>query len=1025
MVDEIKYKHQNFQADAVEAVCSLFEGQPFIQLTKYIVDNGKEQSAQSKLFDVEQYGFRNAPLDSSLTDSIILNRVKTLQKQYIIKPSDRLEGRYNFTIQMETGTGKTYVYIKTIFELNKRYGWTKFIVIVPSIAIREGVKTSFESTQKHFAQDYGKKIRFFIYNSSRLSDIDSFANDNNIQVMIINNQAFNATGKDARRIEMELDEFRSRKPIDVIASTNPILIIDEPQTVEGKGDTKTKDQIKKFKPFFTLRYSATHRKESIFNMVYRLDSMDAYNQKLVKRIAVKGMSQIGTTATDGYIYLEDIQVYKDKPPMAHIGFERRSASGGATRVVKLLAEKDNLYSESKELQEYKDRYFVTTIDADRNIVSFGNGLTLSPGDVVGSVNFEVLRRLQIRETIKSHIEREQELYLKGIKVLSLFFIDEVANYRQYDDAGNETNGLYGDMFEQEYAAIIEEMKSDFNHEYLRYIESMPVTTIHKGYFSVDKKGRSIDSSVGKRDKEGISDDVGAYDLIMKNKTLLLDLRNNVRFIFSHSALREGWDNPNVFQICTLKEGGDSDIRKLQEVGRGLRLCINQNGERMDESVLGEDVQRINELTVIASESYKEFTEGIQRQIAAGIDDRPLKVNSDLFIKREVMISGQTKLIDKETAEELVFELIDAGYIDRKDRLPTEKYHLAKTAGELDLSEPYKAYQETIIETLDYVFDPKAYKTRDARDDNVTAKVNLKNLGKEEFLSLWKHISRKTAYTVNFDSKELIDNCVTALDKDLRVSNITVTIEKGALKDIKSKDVLQQGEGFTSESNRSETINATANTSIKYDLIGKIVDGTNLTRATVAEILKGVREKTFNKFKNNPEEFITNTTKLINREKATMVIQSIEYSPLDDSYGTEIFTSVTLKGKLGVNMMPAERNVFDYVQYDSSVVERPFAEKLETSDDVVVYAKIPVRDKGFKICTPVGNYTPDWAIAFKEGDVKHIYFVAETKGSLDSLELRGVENAKIACAKKHFEAICGDEVKYDVITSFNDLIKLIK
>lgn len=1018
MIGEIKYKNQEFQRNAVEAVCSLFEGQPYIRMTKYIIDAGISNVPQSKLIDLDQYGFKNAPLNPALTDEIILNRIKENQKKQLITLSDRLEGHYNFTIQMETGTGKTYVYIKTMFELNKRYGWSKFIVVVPSIAIREGVKSAFESTQKHFAQDYGTKIRYFIYNSSRLTDIDSFANDSNIQVMIINTQAFNASGKDARRIDMELDEFRSRRPIDVIAGTNPIVIIDEPQSVEGE---KTKEKLKKFNPFITLRYSATHKKDSIYNMVYRLDSMDAYNMKIVKRIAVKGMYQLGTTGTDSYVYIGDIQVYKDKPPMAHIGFEKRTSSG-IKRIVKLLKDGDNLFYESNELQQYKNN-FIIQVDAGHNTVSFINGLVLSPGGVVGNVSFDTLRRLQIRETIKSHIEREQEHYLKGIKVLSLFFIDEVAKYRQYDESGNEINGLYGDMFEQEYSSLIDEMKPFFSEEYRAYIESISSPDTHKGYFSVDKKGRSVDSSI-KDKREGTSDDVDAYDLIMKNKMLLLDLKNKVRFIFSHSALREGWDNPNVFQICTLKEGGDSDIRKLQEVGRGLRLCINQNGERMDESVLGADVQRINELTVIASESYKDFTEGIQRQIAAGIYDRPIKVNSDLFLNREVVISGEATIIGKELAEEIVWELIGNGYISKSDRLPTEKYHEAIKSGSLDLSEALKGFEKTVIDIVNTVFDPKAYKTINVRDDNVTARINQKNLGRQEFIDLWERISKKTSYTVNFDSQELIDKCIIALDKDLKVSNIIVLIEDGSLNKIKSKQDMENGLGFSAASKRVQEIDTAANTSIKYDLIGKIVDDTNLTRHAVAQILKGIREETFNKFKGSPEEFITNVAKLINREKATMIIQSITYSPLDESYGTDIFTSVTLKGKLGVNMIAAERNVFDYVQYDSQTVEKPFAEELEKSGDVIVYAKIPVRDKGFKICTPVGNYTPDWAIAFKEGNIKHIYFVAETKGSLDSLEFRGVENAKIACAKKHFEAICGDDVKYEVVKSFDDLLKMI-
>lgn len=975
MVNEIKYKHQKFQKDAVEAVCSLFDGQPYAQATKYVVDSGFINSPQSKLMNVHEYGFRNTPLDPSLTDSIILGRIKTLQKNQLIKPSNDLEGNYNFTIQMETGTGKTYVYINTILELNKRYGWLKFIVVVPSIAIREGVKSTFESTQKHFAQDYSKKLRFFIYNSSKLTDIDSFANDSNIQVMIINSQAFNATGKDARRIDMELDEFKSRKPIDLIASTNPIIIIDEPQSVEG---VKTKEGLKKFKPFFTLRYSATHKKDSIYNMVYRLDSMDAYNMKLVKRIAVKGMSQIGTTGTDSYVYVESIQVHKDKSPTANVGFEKRTPSG-IKRIVKSLRNGDNLFYESDELQEYENNYIVR-VDASNNTVSFINGLVLSPGEVVGNVNFDTFRRLQIRETIKSHIEKEQDLYMKGIKVLSLFFIDKVARYRQYDELGNELNGIYGEMFEEEYNSVMEELAPKFNESYSVYVKSISISSTHKGYFSIDKKGRSIDGTI-RRGKEGTSEDVDAYDLIMRNKTLLLNLENEVRFIFSHSALREGWDNPNIFQICTLKEGGDSDIRKLQEVGRGLRLCVNQNGERMDESVLGEDVQRINELTVIASESYQTFTEGIQRQIAASIDDRPLKINSDLFFKRKTEISGIMMLIGKETSEEIVMDLIFNDYINKSDRLPTEKYHKAKKSGTFELSKSLKGYEKIVIEIIDTVFDPKAYKTKNARDDNVTAEINHKNLRKKEFVELWNRISKKTAYTVDFNSQKLIDSCIATLNKDLNVSNIMIFIERGLLLEIKSKTDMENGIGFSDKTKTIKKIDAVANDSIKYDLIGKIVDRTNLTRKAVAQILKGIDEKTFNKFKDNPEEFIINVAKLINSEKATMIIQSITYSPLDDSYGTEIFTSVTLRGKLGENMMPAERNIFDYVQYDSSTVEGLFAEQLEKSDNVVVYAKIPVRANGFKIHTPVGNYTPDWAIVFRKDNVKHIYFVAETKGSL--------------------------------------------
>ena len=1019
MVNEIKYKHQAFQEDAVNAVCDLFLGQPYSNITKYVVDSGINSGNQAKLYSEDVIGFKNAPLDPALTDDVLLDRIRAVQKQQMIRESQNLlktDECYNFTIQMETGTGKTYVYIKTMLELNKRYGWTKFIVVVPSIAIREGVKSTFESTQKHFAQDYGRKIRFFVYNSSRLSDIDSFANDNSIQAMIINSQAFNATGKDARRIDMELDEFRSRKPIDVIASTNPILIIDEPQSVEGK---KTREKLTRFKPFFILRYSATHRSDSLYNMIYRLDPMDAYEKRLVKRIAVKGMAQINTTATDGYVYVEDIQVYKDKPPTAHIGFERKTASR-IERVVKLLKKADNLYLLSKELQEYKDNYFITDIDADKNIVSFGNGLILGPGEMVGNVNSDTLRRLQIRETIKSHIEKEQELHKYGIKILSLFFIDEVAKYRQYDDSGNEINGEYGQIFEEEYVHITDELKPSFSKEYLNYIQSMSESEIHKGYFSVDKKGRAVDDVNDKR--EGTSDDADAYDLIMRKKTLLLDLKNSVRFIFSHSALREGWDNPNVFEICTLKDGGSSDIRKMQEVGRGLRLCVNQAGERMDESVLGDDVQRINELTVVASESYKNFTEGIQRQIAQGIFDRPTKINMDFFKDKKITVSGQTEIISDAIAEEILFDLINNEYVSRADRLPTEKYREARKSGELDLSERVMPYQQAVFELVDSVFDPKAIKIKNGRDDNVVSKINKENFGKQEFLDMWESINEKTAYVVSFDTEELISKCVHALDSKLHVSKVMVSIEEGKLKQIKSKEQMESMTGFTNSSVRTELAESTVNSAVRYDLIGKIVDGTNLTRTAVAAILMRIKEKTFDNFGLNPEEFITNSIKLIEEEKGAAIIQSITYCPIDESYDTEIFTSTTIRGKLGTNMMESKKSIYDYVAYDSTTVERPFAERLESSEEVIVYVKIPTKE--FKIHTPLGDHTPDWAIVFKKGITKHVYFVAETKGSLNSLDLRGIESAKVECARRHFESISNDKIRYGLITSYDDLRKLI-
>ena len=670
---KLQFKHQKFQADAAKAVVDVFAGQPYLTPT-YMMDRGDGNYQIGLEDDTDFTGWRNERIVPELSDKLILEHLQKVQRTNQIKPSDKLEGRYNLTIEMETGVGKTYTYIKTMYELNKHYGWSKFIVVVPSIAIREGVYKSFQVTQEHFAEEYGKKIRFFIYNSAQLTEIDRFASDSSINVMIINSQAFNAKGKDARRIYMKLDEFRSRRPIDIIAKTNPILIIDEPQSVEGK---QTKERLKEFCPLLTLRYSATHKADSIYNMVYRLDAMEAYNKRLVKKIAVKGITESGSTATEGFVYLESINLSK-ADPTATIQFDCIGAKGLRKKTA-TVGIGYNLYDnsgESGKLDEYKEGFVVKSIDGRDNSVEFLNGVKIFAGDVIGKVSEDQLRRIQIRETILSHLERERQLFHKGIKVLSLFFIDEVAKYKQYDEAGHPFNGIYADMFEEEYNDILSSMQREIGDEdYIRYLDAISAHDTHAGYFSVDKKGKMTDSKLSDK-KEGTSDDIDAYDLIMKNKELLLDRdpkKSPVRFIFSHSALREGWDNPNVFQICTLKQSS-SEVRKRQEVGRGLRLCVNQDGERMDANVLGNDVQSINVLTVIASESYDSFAKGLQTELADAVAGRPVAVTADLF-KGKVIVDarGNEQVVDGDTAQAIYFDLIVNGYIDKKGVL-TDKYY---------------------------------------------------------------------------------------------------------------------------------------------------------------------------------------------------------------------------------------------------------------------------------------------------------------------------------------------------------------
>ena len=1017
---KLQFKHQTFQADAAKAVVDVFAGQPYMT-PSFMMDKGSGLYQQKYTSDDDFTGWSNQKIVPALNDRLILEHINAIQRTNQIKPSEKLEGRYNLTIEMETGVGKTYTYIKTMYELNKHYGWSKFIVVVPSIAIREGVYKSFQVTQEHFAEEYGKKIRFFIYNSTQLTEIDRFASDSSISVMIINSQAFNARGKDARRIYMKLDEFRSRRPIDIIAKTNPILIIDEPQSVEGK---QTKENLKQFNPLMTLRYSATHKSDSIYNMVYRLDAMEAYNKRLVKKIAVKGITESGTTATESYIYLEGINLSK-AAPTATIQFEMKGAKE-IRKITRTVSEGYNLYDNSGQMEEYKQGFVVSKIDGRDDSVAFLNGLKLYAGDVMGKVSEEQLRRIQIRETILSHLQRERELFHKGIKVLSLFFIDEVAKYKQYDESGQAINGSYAEIFEEEYNDIVSHLQIGIGEDdYMKYLSEIPAEKTHAGYFSIDKKGKLIDSKANEKradSKEKMSSDVDAYDLIMKNKELLLDRnpqKSPVRFIFSHSALREGWDNPNVFQICTLKQSS-SDVRKRQEVGRGLRLCVNQDGERMDANVLGNDVHSVNVLTVIASESYDSFAKGLQSELAEAVADRPQAVTADLFIGKCLKDAhGNELIIDDAIGRAIHFDLIEKAYIDKKGVL-TDKYYEDKANGELVFAEEVADSAASIIEIIDSIYDSRVMQPENARSNNVELQIDEEKMAMPEFKALWSKINSKSVYVVDFDTDELVQKSINALNNKLHVAKIYFKVESGTMNDIQSKEDLANGTVFEKEKVASYGTTVAINSNIKYDLVGKLVDETGLTRKAIIQILQGIEEAVFNQFKDNPEQFIIQAASLINDEKATAIIEHITYDVLDEKYGIDVFTDPTIKGRLDVNAMKAERHLYDHIVYDSTN-EKLFASELDKSDNVAVYVKLP---DGFYISTPVGRYNPDWAIAFYEGLVKHIYFVAETKGSMNSMQLRLIEESKIHCAREHFKAISNGEVVYDVVDSYKSLLDLV-
>ena len=1022
---KLQFKHQKFQADAAKAVCDVFAGQPYLTPT-YMMDRGigKEadkdtehpQMIMTEMANITGWG--NQRIVPELNDEIVLEHLNKIQRAHQIEPSKKLEGHYNLTIEMETGVGKTYTYIKTMFELNKRYGWSKYIIVVPSIAIREGVYKSFKVTQEHFAEEYGKKIRFFIYNSAQLTEIDRFASDSSINVMIINSQAFNAKGKDARRITMKLDEFRSRRPIDIIAKTNPIVIIDEPQSVEGQ---QTKERLKDFNPLITLRYSATHKSDSIYNMIYRLDAMEAYNKRLVKKIAVKGITETGSTATDSYVYLASINLSK-ADPTATLQFDFKGATG-IRKISRTVGIGYNLYDNSGQLDEYKLGFVVKAIDGRDDSVEFLNGIKLYAGDVIGKVSEEQMRRIQIRETILSHIQRERQLFYKGIKVLSLFFIDEVVKYRKYDAAGQQQNGVYADIFEEEYNDIINNLQLQIGEDdYIKYLKSIRAHKTHAGYFSVDKKGKMIDSKVGR--KETTSDDTDAYDLIMKNKELLLDRNPNrspVRFIFSHSALREGWDNPNVFQICTLKQSG-SDVRKRQEVGRGLRLCVNQDGERMDSNALGGDVHHVNVLTVIASESYDSFAKGLQSELADAVADRPRAITAELFIGKVIKDSkGNEQVVDADTAQAICYDMIVNGYIDRKGVL-TDKYYADKANNEVKVAEEVADSAADVIAIVDSIYNIKSMQPENARRNNVELQVNPDKLAMPEFKALWQRINGKSVYVVDFDTDELVRKSIASIDANLRVSKIFFKVETGSMKDIESKDALLSGASFVKEESAAHETGTkiAVNRGVQYDLVGKLVDETGLTRKAIIAILTGIQEPVFGQFKDNPEEFILKASALINDEKATAIIQHVTYDVLNERYDTDLFTEPTIKGRLNENAMKAQKHLYDHIVYDSTN-ERNFAAELDTHKDVAVYVKLP---SGFYISTPVGKYNPDWAIAFYEGTVKHIYFVAETKGSMSSMQLREIEKSKIHCAKEHFKAISGNNVVYDVVNSYSSLLDIV-
>ena len=1002
---KFKFKIQQYQTEAVENTVAVFKGQPSHTLSSYRRDLGAYKQGRIT-YTEEETGYCNHHLE--LDGQTLLRNINSVQNLYDITPSATLAkgiAPVNLDIEMETGTGKTYVYIKTMFELNKQYGWSKFIIVVPSIAIREGVAKSFRMLEDHFMEYYGKKARWFVYDSGNLQQLDSFSSDSGLSVMIINTQAFAASmkeggrSKESRIIYSKRDEFGSRRPIDVVAANNPIIIMDEPQKMEGDA---TQAGIKRFNPLFVLNYSATHKTKH--DTIYALDALDAYRQKLVKRIHVKGFEVRNLRGTGSYLYLDDIVLSPKHPPVARIEIETKTASGSIVKKTKTFATGDNLREESG-LAEYEG-FTVSEINAT-GYVSFLNGVVLRRGEVIGDTNELTMQRIQIRETIKSHFEKERALFKRGIKCLSLFFIDEVAKYRSYDEDGNEVKGVFQKIFEDEYARLVNEEFQIWDEDYNEYLRRFTPQEVHQGYFSIDKKtNRMIDGKIEK--KTGLSDDISAYDLILKNKERLLSFEEPTRFIFSHSALREGWDNPNVFQICTLRHSSSSTAKR-QEVGRGLRICVDRNGVRMDRELLGEDVHEVNKLTVIANESYADFTSALQRETREVLRERAAKATVGYFAGKQIRIGEEIHTVSEMEASRIMVYLEDNGYIDSENNI-TPGYRAAVSEGTVaPLPQQFQSIAGGISRLINSIFDPKALDDMVVEEKTVIPENKLNdNFNKSEFQALWKEINHQYVYTVSYDSNELIKKAILHIDAELEVTRLRYVMVEGMQDE-------SQVEEFGNTRSQSHELTDVCTSTVRYDLVGDIAKGANLTRQTVVRILKGIKESKLYLFRNNPEEFIRKVINIIREQKSTMIVESIHYNMTEGKYDSNIFT---VKGRADYDRAyEAQKHITDYVFSDSKG-ERDFAHDLDDANEVVVYAKLP---RSFQIPTPVGNYAPDWAIAMQKNGVKHIFFIAETKGSMGSMEMRGVEKAKIDCAQKLFNSISTANVRYHKVTSYQDLL----
>lgn len=979
-------KNLEYQQQAIASVVDLFRGQTPMQ-TNFTVS---AYSGQIGLFDTEN-GIGNR---LELDEEEILKNLQEVQLRNGLPQTKVLKaGEYNFDIEMETGTGKTYVYLRTIFELHKNYGFSKFIIVVPSIAIKEGVYKTLQITEEHFKELYENTIyNYFIYDSSKLEQVRSFAVSDNIEIMVINIDAFRRSFTDptketkANIIHRTNDRLNGMRPIELIQETRPIVIIDEPQSVDTT--PKAKEAIKSLNPLCTLRYSATHVERH--NLIYKLDAVDSYNLGLVKQIEVAGFT---TKDYHNKAYLKLLSVNNKKSPItARIEMDVKDKRGVVKRKKVTVKRGDDLYEKSGGRDVYEG-YIISEIyceEGNEYVAFTSKPDILRIGKPIGDVDDLTIKEQMIRKTIEEHLNKELVLNKLGIKVLSLFFIDRVANYRYYDENGNPQKGVYAKLFEKHYKDLIKQPK--YNTLFKDIDLDTAAEEVHNGYFSVDKKGVLKDTSGSTKADED------TYNLIMKDKERLLSFDTKLRFIFSHSALREGWDNPNVFQICTLNET-KSEVKKRQEIGRGLRLCVNQNGERQYGSF-------INTLTVIANESYEEFAAALQKEyetesgIRFGIIENHLFAN--IPVKQE---DGSIKYLGQEASEAIFKAFIDNGYIDDTGEVQ-DKLKIAIKDNKLNVPKEYEHVKAEITTLARKVCSGLNIKNN---SDKKTIKLNKQVYLDPEFKALWDRIKYKTTYSVEFDSEKLIEECCNEMQRSLSVSSPKLIYTKAGL-DISHGGVLAE------ESDRYAVALDNQRENLP-DIIAYLQNETNLTRKTIVEIL--IRSKTLHLFKKNPQKYMEQVAQIITAKMRLMIVDGIKYTKIGDNeyYAQELFESEELIGYLSKNMMESKKSVYEYVVYDSANEER-FARSFENNSKVKLYAKLP---SWFTIPTPLGNYNPDWAVLIDADGKDKLYFVLETKANTMFDSLRPTERAKIECGKKHFEAL-GTEVGFEDIDSFEDFIE---